>query len=206
MASLTVQDAAHRLDVNPDRLQSLAKATWPVAEEDIGNWEANPPEWLAEIRRREAAKAAGPTGHAPKQRNKSSQRRKERDRGARQRRMRWMTLECPAGHSFAVKGVGTEDSFAEDSFYAFKDPTAWCGRCSGEALYSAGDLEAFGLSKYRIGKLPEPDYYEPNPVDERFAPARLWTASTLQAAGVELAGKENAVSAGEKTPESTTPP
>ena len=101
-----------------------------------------------------------------------------------------MTIECPQGHRFAVKGIGTEDSFIEDAFYAVKDPTAWCGRCCGEPVYTTADLEVAGLSKYRIGKLPEPDFYEPNPVDERFAPARLWTASTLWGAGIDLAVAE----------------
>lgn len=191
-AQFTVRDAARRLGVNPDRLQSLAKVTWPVTEEDVTGWEAGPPEWLVEIRRREAAKAATPP--ATSQRSHKSDKHKQREQRARQHRARWMTLECPDGHSFSVKGVGTETSFAEDAFYALKDPTAWCGHCSGETLYSAGDLEALGMSKYRIGKLPEPDYYEPNPVDERFAPRRLWTASTLQAAGIGLAPESAPVS------------
>ena len=96
-----------------------------------------------------------------------------------------MVLTCAEGHRFAVKGFGTAASVADNSFYAMKDPWSYCGRCSGERVYSASDLERSGVSKYRIGKLPAADYYEANPVDERFAPARLWTAGTLREVGVE---------------------
>ena len=60
------------------------------------------------------------------------------------------------------------------------------------------------ISRYRIGKLPEPDYYAPNPVDERYAPARLWTESTLRQAGVELSG--TAAQPGPEPPEAGIAP
>jgi hypothetical protein len=188
MERLDPKDAAARLGVNPGRLAALAKVGWPVDASEVALWEASPPGWLVEVRRREAAKAASGKGgnRRPSTKSKSAERHREQQRRAKERRPRWATFECPQGHRFAVKGFGTEDSFAEDAFYALKDPSGWCGHCSGEPVYTAADLEVTGLSKYRIGKLPEPDYYEPNPVDERFAPARLWTASTLRTAGVYL--------------------
>jgi hypothetical protein len=183
---IDVREAAALLGVNPDRLRSLAHVSWPVAAAEVEAWQAEPPDWLIEVCRREAAKAARSDGRA--KRAKRDQRRDWRRQDAKKQRARWLALDCPAGHAFAVKGFGTEKSFDEYAFYAIKDPHGWCGRCSGEPVYSASDLAGLGLSKYRIGKLPEPDYYEPNPVDERYAPARLWTKSTLRQAGVELPG------------------
>ena len=183
---IDVREAAALLGVNPDRLRSLAHASWPVAAAEVEAWQAEPPDWLIEVRRREAAKATRSDELA--KRAKRDQRRDWRRQDAKKQRARWLALDCPAGHAFAVKGFGTKKSFNEDAFYAIKDPHSWCGRCSGEPVYSASDLAGLGLSKYRIGKLPEPDYYEPNPVDERYAPARLWTKSTLRQAGVELSG------------------
>ena len=194
MEILQAKDAAARLGVNPDRLAALAKVDWPVNATEVASWETSPPDWLLEIREGEAAKAASGGGRRdrrPPSKSKSAERRRQQQHRAKERRPRWMVLECPRDHHFAVKGIGTEDSFAEDAFYALKDPTAWCGRCCGEPVYTAADLEALGLSKYRIGKLPEPEFYEPNPIDERFAPARLWTTSALRGLGIDLAPTED---------------
>lgn len=196
---IDVRIAASLIGVNPDRLRSLACVSWPVTAAEVEAWQAEPPDWLVEIRRREAAKAA-----RSDKGSKRDQRRDWRRLDAKRQRARWLVLDCPDGHAFAVKGFGTEESFDEDAFYAIKDPHSWCGRCSGEPVYSASDLAGLGISRYRIGKLPEPEYYAPNPVDERYAPARLWTESTLRQAGVELSG--TAAQPGPEPPEAGIAP
>ena len=182
-----LETAAAVLEVNSDRLRSLAITIWPVSADRLASWQADPPEWLLEIRRREQAKPGGGAKKPGRSKaTKSRGRKAGQERRSRQERDRWVVLECPNGHTFAVKGFGTEASFADDAFYAVKDPWSYCGRCSGGRIYRAGDLERAGLSKYRIGKLPDPDYYEANPVDSHFAPSRIWTERTLKDAGLQL--------------------
>ena len=48
--------------MGPDRLAALAEVDWPADASEVASWEASPPDWLVEIRRREAAKAAGTKG------------------------------------------------------------------------------------------------------------------------------------------------